>query len=73
MTFGVDLASLSMTQSVEAAVRRFATRVSEIPGAQTAAGKLNASFFEASVLPEAVVSRVAELEMLVSQTGGREG
>lgn len=73
VTFGVDPASLSMTPSVEQAVLRFATRVSEIPGAQAVTGKLNAFSFDPSVLPEVVASIVAELEMLVTETSGREG
>lgn len=70
VTFGVDPSSLEHTPSVEGPVLRFAERLSQIPGARKVAGKLNAYMFEPLAITAAVGSLVAELEVLVAETGG---
>ena len=72
VTFGFDPGSLEQTPTVAVAVKRFASRLADIPGATSVTGKLEAHTFGPSDLAGAVTEITAALESLVGDVMGTE-
>ncbi len=72
VTLGVDPWSLEYTPSVASAVRRYVTRIADIPGGRAVGNKLTATIFEPPAFPTAFDGVIDALSSLVSELGEME-